>query len=74
MNVPAWHKTIELLYPAVVKMATKIKAPQWLYSLLCTLLCVSRRDFFLKNWTDFIDFVPMMDESIERRGCSALLG
>jgi hypothetical protein len=27
VNLPAWHNTIELIYPSVVKLCTKPKPP-----------------------------------------------
>lgn len=63
VNLPAWYNTIELLYPDAIKMTAKPKPPLWLYAFLSTLLCVSRRDFFLRNWTAFYeDVLPKLSE------------
>ncbi|KAI8911076.1 cell morphogenesis N-terminal-domain-containing protein [Gorgonomyces haynaldii] len=57
VNLPAWYKTIEIMYPVALKLVGKPKPYTALYPFLCTLLCVSRREYFLKNWTELIDLI-----------------
>lgn len=55
VNLPTWMKTIELIFPKAQKMIGKPRHFQIAMPLITTLLCVSKRDFFLKNWLGFCD-------------------
>lgn len=55
VNLPTWMKTIELIFPKAQKMIGKPRHFQTAIPLITTLLCVSKRDFFLKNWLGFCD-------------------
>ncbi|KAG5437458.1 hypothetical protein PCANB_000886 [Pneumocystis canis] len=55
LNFPLWVKTIEMLYPKVIKMSTKDRLWSMAFSLATTLLCVSPRDMFLANWLNLIE-------------------
>jgi hypothetical protein len=48
-------KTIELIFPKAQKMIGKPRHFATAMPLITTLLCVSKRDFFLKNWLGFCD-------------------
>ncbi|KAI9091522.1 cell morphogenesis N-terminal-domain-containing protein [Phlyctochytrium arcticum] len=56
VNLPAWMKTVELIFPKANKMLSKPRYLTAAIPLLNTLLCVSRKDFFHKHWGDFIEF------------------
>jgi hypothetical protein len=55
VNLPTWMKTIELIFQKAQKMIGKPRHLQTAMPLITTLLCVSKRDFFLKNWLGFCD-------------------
>jgi hypothetical protein len=55
VNVPAWMKNIEILYHKALKMLSKPKHQPMTLPLVCSLLCVSQADFFLKYWYPFIE-------------------
>ncbi|CCJ28835.1 unnamed protein product, partial [Pneumocystis jirovecii] len=55
LNFPSWAKTIEMLYPKVIKMSMKIRLWSVAFPLATTLLCVSPRDMFLANWLNLIE-------------------
>ncbi|KAJ1548191.1 Cell morphogenesis protein PAG1, partial [Nowakowskiella sp. JEL0078] len=57
VNLPAWMKTVEQIYPNAIKMFSSKLPKQQLIAipLLTTLLCVSRKDFFHKKLPDFLD-------------------
>ncbi|KAG4305543.1 hypothetical protein PORY_001099 [Pneumocystis oryctolagi] len=55
LNFPLWVKTIEMLYPKVIKMSMKVRLWDVAFSLATTLLCVSPRDMFLANWLNLIE-------------------
>ncbi|KAK3819569.1 MAG: cell morphogenesis N-terminal-domain-containing protein, partial [Benniella sp.] len=50
VNHPDWSKTVELLYPKARKMINKPRHVQVAIPLATMLLCVSKREFFLKHW------------------------
>ncbi|KAI8898227.1 cell morphogenesis N-terminal-domain-containing protein [Globomyces pollinis-pini] len=55
VNVPSWQKTIELITPKVTRMITKSRNLNVALPLMATLLCVSRKDYFLKNWPSTVE-------------------
>ncbi|KAF9967252.1 Cell morphogenesis protein PAG1 [Mortierella alpina] len=50
VNHPNWSKTVELIYPKAEKMSHKPRHVQVALPLVTMLLCVSKKDFFLKKW------------------------
>ncbi|KAG0054336.1 Cell morphogenesis protein PAG1 [Gryganskiella cystojenkinii] len=50
VNHPNWSKTVELIYPKARKMTNKPRHVQVAFPLVTMLLCVSKKDFFLKHW------------------------
>nr|KAJ3422130.1 Cell morphogenesis protein PAG1 [Polyrhizophydium stewartii] len=67
VNLPAWQKTIDTIYPKAAKMAHKSRHLSAVLPLISTLLCVSRKDFFLKNWFDFVNLlIQRFKEKSER--------
>eukprot|EP00842_Homolaphlyctis_polyrhiza_P005771 jgi/Hompol1/6195/HPOL_000607-RA len=57
VNLPAWQKAVETIHPKAVKMALKSQRLSAVLPLISTLLCVSRKDFFLKAWGDFVSLL-----------------
>ncbi|KAI8820541.1 cell morphogenesis N-terminal-domain-containing protein [Fimicolochytrium jonesii] len=55
VNLPAWMKTVELIFPKANKMLGKPRHLAAALPLISTLLSVSRKDFFHKHWGDFTD-------------------
>ncbi|TPX35897.1 hypothetical protein SmJEL517_g01822 [Synchytrium microbalum] len=55
VNLPAWMKTIETIFPKASRMITKQRHLEEALPLITTLLCVSKRDFFHKNWGSFAE-------------------
>ncbi|KAF9585887.1 Cell morphogenesis protein PAG1, partial [Lunasporangiospora selenospora] len=55
VNHPNWSKTVELIYPKARKMANKPRHVQVAFPLVTMLLCVSKKDFFLKHWISVFD-------------------
>ncbi|KAJ3349902.1 Cell morphogenesis protein PAG1, partial [Kappamyces sp. JEL0680] len=63
VNVPVWQRTIELITPQVMKMVTKAKSLNVVLPLTATLLTVSKKDYFLKNWPSLVEeIVPKFKE------------
>ncbi|KAF9203309.1 Cell morphoproteinsis protein PAG1, partial [Haplosporangium sp. Z 27] len=50
VNHPNWSKTVELIYPKARKMTNKPRHVQVALPLVTMLLCVSKKDFFIKQW------------------------
>ncbi|ORZ22813.1 cell morphogenesis N-terminal-domain-containing protein [Lobosporangium transversale] len=50
VNHPNWSKTVELIYPKARKMTNKPRHVQVALPLVTILLCVSKKDFFIKHW------------------------
>ncbi|KAJ3185369.1 Cell morphogenesis protein PAG1 [Gaertneriomyces sp. JEL0708] len=57
VNLPTWMKTIEMIYFKANKMLGKPRHLQAAIPLINTLLCVSRKDFFLKHYPDFLELL-----------------
>ncbi|KAI8365932.1 cell morphogenesis protein N-terminal, partial [Radiomyces spectabilis] len=55
VNFPAWAKAVDLVYPRALKMILKPRHTLAGYPLVTTLICVSRKDFFLNNWLSIVD-------------------
>ncbi|KAG0357861.1 Cell morphogenesis protein PAG1 [Gamsiella multidivaricata] len=55
VNHPNWSKTVELIYPKARKMTNKPRHVQVALPLVTMLLCVSKKDFFLKHWLSVFD-------------------
>ncbi|KAG0303961.1 Cell morphogenesis protein PAG1 [Dissophora globulifera] len=55
VNHPNWSKTVELIYPKARKMTHKPRHVQVALPLSTMLLCVSKKDFFLKHWQSAFD-------------------
>ncbi|KAI8602189.1 cell morphogenesis N-terminal-domain-containing protein [Dissophora ornata] len=55
VNHPNWSKTVELIYPKARKMTNKPRHVQVALPLVTMLLCVSKKDFFLKHWLTVFD-------------------
>ncbi|KAG0033981.1 Cell morphogenesis protein PAG1, partial [Podila clonocystis] len=55
VNHPNWSKTVELIYPKARKMTNKPRHVQVAFPLATMLLCVSKKDFFLKHWISVFD-------------------
>ncbi|KAG2181999.1 hypothetical protein INT43_006925 [Umbelopsis isabellina] len=60
VNFPAWSKTVDLIYPRALKMTLKprrlmVNARMSGFPLMTTLLCVSRKEFFIANWYPFVE-------------------
>ncbi|KAJ3080796.1 Cell morphogenesis protein PAG1, partial [Quaeritorhiza haematococci] len=55
VNLPAWMKTVELIFPKGIKMIAKPRHLPAAIPLVTTLLCVSRPPFFHKHWLAFIE-------------------
>ncbi|KAF9196952.1 Cell morphoproteinsis protein PAG1 [Haplosporangium sp. Z 11] len=55
VNHPNWSKTVESIYPKARKMTNKPRHVQVAYPLVTMLLCVSKKDFFLKHWISVFD-------------------
>ncbi|KAJ3161216.1 Cell morphogenesis protein PAG1 [Geranomyces variabilis] len=74
VNLPAWMKTVELIYPKASKMLGKPRHLQAALPLISTLLCVSRKDFFHRHWGDFTDlcFKQLRDKQLRTTALSSL--
>ncbi|KAH9273162.1 hypothetical protein BASA83_004451 [Batrachochytrium salamandrivorans] len=57
VNLPAWQKTVNTIYPKAARMAHKSRHLPAALPLISTLLCVSKKDFFHKNWFDFVQLL-----------------
>ncbi|KAL5035352.1 hypothetical protein BDV3_005299 [Batrachochytrium dendrobatidis] len=57
VNLPAWQKTVDTIYPKAARMVHKSRHLPAALPLISTLLCVSKREFFLKNWFDFVQLL-----------------
>lgn len=55
VNYPNWSKTVELIFPKARKMTTKPRHVQVAFPLVTMLLCVSKKDFFMKHWQAIFD-------------------
>ncbi|KAJ3121304.1 Cell morphogenesis protein PAG1 [Nowakowskiella sp. JEL0407] len=68
VNLPAWMKTVELIFPNAGKMMLKPKQQIIAISLITTLLCVSKRDFFQKKIGEVLDSIlpKLKDRTIPR--------
>ena len=69
VNVPIWQKTIELISPKVMRMVVKGKSLSIALPLTATLLTVSRKDYFLKNWPTLVD---MLVQKFKERGMKSM--
>ncbi|CAC19754.1 morphogenesis protein Mor2 [Schizosaccharomyces pombe] len=70
VNIPAWSRTIETIYPVVLKMCTKTKYWNVFFPFCCTLLCLSPKQFFLKHWISSLDaaFFRVKDRRLRNTG------
>ncbi|KAF9931130.1 Cell morphogenesis protein PAG1 [Linnemannia zychae] len=55
VNHPNWSKTVELIFPKARKMINKPRHVQVAFPLVTMLLCVSKKDFFMKQWQPIFD-------------------
>ncbi|KAJ3194719.1 Cell morphogenesis protein PAG1 [Irineochytrium annulatum] len=55
VNLPAWMKSVESIYVKASRMATKRSHLQVALPVVETLLCVSKKEFFLKNYPPVIE-------------------
>ncbi|KAF9151583.1 Cell morphoproteinsis protein PAG1 [Linnemannia schmuckeri] len=55
VNHPNWSKTVELIFPKARKMINKPRHVQVAFPLVTMLLCVSKKDFFMKHWQSIFD-------------------
>ncbi|RCH88198.1 Cell morphoproteinsis protein PAG1, partial [Rhizopus stolonifer] len=55
VNFPSWAKAVDLMYPRALKMTLKPRHVLAGYPLVTTLLCVSRKEFFLTNWMSILE-------------------
>ncbi|KAF9096534.1 Cell morphoproteinsis protein PAG1 [Mortierella sp. AD031] len=55
VNHPNWSKTVELIFPKARKMINKPRHVQVAFPLVTMLLCVSKKDFFMKHWQGIFD-------------------
>ncbi|KAG0006355.1 Cell morphogenesis protein PAG1 [Entomortierella chlamydospora] len=55
VNHPNWSKTVELIYPKARKMTNKPRHVQVALPLATILLCVSKKDFFIRHWLLLFD-------------------
>ncbi|KAF9908249.1 Cell morphogenesis protein PAG1 [Linnemannia zychae] len=55
VNHPIWSKTVELIFPKARKMINKPRHVQVAFPLVTMLLCVSKKDFFMKHWQVIFD-------------------
>ncbi|XP_015783421.1 protein furry [Tetranychus urticae] len=54
VNVPCLKNFVEMLYPLTLDLCVKKKHTYALFPLVTCLLCVSQKQFFLKNWHCFL--------------------
>lgn len=54
VNVPCLKNFVEMLYPMTLDLCVKKKHTLALFPLVTCLLCVSQKQFFLKNWHCFL--------------------
>jgi len=54
VNVPCLKNFVELLYPLTLDLCVKKKHTLALFPLVTCILCVSQKQFFLKNWHYFL--------------------
>lgn len=54
VNVPCLKNFVEMLYPLTLDLCVKKKHTLALFPLVTCLLCVSQKQFFLKNWHCFL--------------------
>jgi hypothetical protein len=62
LNVPAWQKAIERIRPKVDRMFSANQNLNVLIPLYTTILTVSKRDYFLKNWKQVIQTLQIILE------------
>lgn len=55
VNLPSWTKAIDMIYPKAYKMTLKPRHTAVAYVLATTVMCMSKRDFFLQNWFGFVE-------------------
>ncbi|RUS21260.1 hypothetical protein BC937DRAFT_93188 [Endogone sp. FLAS-F59071] len=55
VNFPAWVRAVDLIYPRALKMTTKPRHLTYGLPLVTTLLCVSKKDFFVNNWLQIVE-------------------
>ncbi|EPX74118.1 morphogenesis protein Mor2 [Schizosaccharomyces octosporus yFS286] len=74
VNIPGWVRTILTLYPIAFKSCSKSKYWQVWFPFLCSLLCLSPKDFFLENWLSALEasFVRIKDRRLRNTGLKSL--
>ncbi|TPX59464.1 hypothetical protein PhCBS80983_g02476 [Powellomyces hirtus] len=74
VNLPAWMKTVELIFPKANKMLGKPRHLQVALPLISTLLCVSRKDFFHRHWVDYTElcFKQLRDKQLRTIALTSL--
>lgn len=65
LNLPAWSKTVEVIYAKTVSQLSKTRHWTIAYPMMTTLLCVSTKDFFTENWMPCVEqaLVKMKDKA-----------
>ncbi|KAI8800528.1 cell morphogenesis N-terminal-domain-containing protein [Cladochytrium replicatum] len=68
VNLPAWMKTVELIYSRAQKMLAKPRHITATLPLITTLLCVSRKDFYLRHFQSTVDICVQQcrDKNVRR--------
>ncbi|KAJ3109558.1 Cell morphogenesis protein PAG1 [Phlyctochytrium planicorne] len=55
VNLPAWMGSIENIYMKAMRMSAKKVYQHVALPLITTVLCVSKKEFFLKNWPPVVE-------------------
>ena len=50
MYLPTWQKTIEIIFPKALRMMSRPRYLMCTLPLITTVICTSRKDFFLNHW------------------------
>ncbi|EPY53823.1 morphogenesis protein Mor2 [Schizosaccharomyces cryophilus OY26] len=74
VNIPAWIRTVHSLYPVAFKSSTKSKFWHIWFPFLCSLLCLSPKEFFLENWLATLEasFVRIKDRRLRCTGLKSV--
>ncbi|PKK71853.1 hypothetical protein RhiirC2_743771 [Rhizophagus irregularis] len=75
VNVPAWVKAVEMIYPKAWKMTVKPRHLRVAYPLFTTLLCVSQRDYFLARLNECLSscYARFKDKSLRQVAMSCVI-
>ncbi|KAI8847120.1 cell morphogenesis C-terminal-domain-containing protein [Chytridium lagenaria] len=55
VNLPAWMMSIESIFSKAMRMSAKRVYQHVAIPLITTVLCVSKKEFFLKNWPPLVE-------------------